>query len=106
MPNREPTERGSIPPMATTFRQAYTAERSISTNGHRPQRIPFLVALGRFAARRLPRWAAIRSAVLQVAAVVCAVAGIAILWGIGPALLAACPGLFILEALTGETPRR
>lgn len=91
--------------MATTFRDAYTAERSISTNGHRPSRTPVLVILGRFMGRHTPRWSAIRTAVLTIAAFVCAVVAA---WGVDYrlGLVVACAGLLVLEMLTGEPDRR
>lgn len=93
------------PTMATTLRSAYNAERTITTNGHRPPRTPVLVILGRFMGKHLPTWSAVRTAVLVIAAFVCAVVAA---WGVDYrlGLLVACPGLLVLEALSGETARR
>lgn len=77
-------------------------------NGHSSahKRTPILIAIGTFAGRHMPAWSVVRTVVMQVLAVICAVAGVFILLGLGAALLAAAAGLLVLEAFSGEPPGR
>ena len=91
--------------MATTYREAFTASRSIATNGHRPTRTPLLVVLGRFLGTHLPRWSAIRTVLLSVLAFGClVVAAWGVDWRLGLAVAAPC--LLILEYLSTDVTRQ
>lgn len=89
--------------MATTFREAFRAERPppTATNGqHRRGRTPLLVLLGRHAGRWLPAWRQFRTAALSTTAFgAFTVAG----WWTDPRLGLVIGGasVLVLEALTG-----
>lgn len=95
--------------MTATITGAYRAERSSqsATNGHRPRRprTPVLVHVGRFAARAVHRWHAIRTVVLAVAALCLATAAAWIQFGLAAGLAAGALSLLVLEVLSSEERR-
>lgn len=87
--------------MATTFREAFRAERQVAVNGHDVQRTPVLVAAGSFIGKHSPHWSAIRTSVMSFIGfllISLALASVSVALGIGSF------GVFILvmEALRSE----
>lgn len=88
----------------TTFMDAFHTERTARASHPRPPRVPLTIRAARAAARFMPRWSAIRTAVLSVA-------GFALLtaaaWTIHLAAGLAVGGisLLVLEALSGGERR-
>ena len=81
--------------MVTTMTAEFRAERArLSTNGHRPERTPALVALARWLGRNLPTIAAFRVAVMQWVGAALGVAAAFTLWGLGIALLVGAVWMF------------
>lgn len=86
----------------STFRQAFRTERQAAAA--RPPRTPLTIRAARRLARVLPRWSAIRSAVMSTAAFAAATHA-AFLWHPIAGWIAVCLSLLILEALSGGERR-
>mgnify|MGYP000683231453 CR=1 FL=1 len=88
----------------TTFWDTFTSERATRAARPKPPRTPYTVRAARWLARRLPRWAAVRTAILSIS-------GFGLLttaaWTvhIAAGLAAAGISLLILEALSGGERR-
>jgi hypothetical protein len=91
--------------MVTTATEAFRAERAtVTPNGHRPERPPLRVLLGRWAGRHLPTLAAVRVAVMQWTGAVFAAAAAYTWWGLGAMFAVTAGWLFIASVL--HEPRR
>lgn len=91
-------------PAVTTFSEAFTTTRAEAAAKPRPPRVPLTIRAARFAARRLPRWRTIRTAVLSVAGFGMLTAAAWTLH-LAAGLAAGGVSLLILEALSGGERR-
>ncbi|MGW6502954.1 hypothetical protein [Nonomuraea angiospora] len=86
----------------STFRQAFRTERQAAAS--RPPRTPLTIRAARFLARRMPRWAALRTLLLSLAGFGMLTAAA---WQLHTAAGLAVGGisLLVLEALSGGDRR-
>lgn len=87
----------ATPAARLTLRQAYRAERAVATP--RPPRTPLTIRAAQWAAKHLPRWSTIRTAVLSTAGFGCLTAA-AWLLHIVAGLAVLGISFFLLEALS------
>jgi hypothetical protein len=96
----EATLSSTIPGMATAL-LAFRDEReaTVATNGHQPPRTPRAVVISRWLARRLPRLAAVRSALCHLGAAGAGTAAVWLQWGTPAGLGATAVSLVALDLL-------